>query len=110
MIGELEALGNKYPFRVPPFFALVLRAFSVIEGIALTVDPDYAIVQECFPYIARRLLNDNDPRIKQALRVRLERGMFAWHIPCFVPDRQPIMAMCISSIPPEHDSVRRGVL
>lgn len=27
------------------FFALILRAFSVIEGIALTVDPDYSIVQ-----------------------------------------------------------------
>lgn len=37
-----------YPFSIPPFFALILRAFSVIEGIALTVDPDYSIVQVCF--------------------------------------------------------------
>ena len=41
-MGELEQLGRTYPFRVPPFFALILRAFSVIEGIALRVDPDYS--------------------------------------------------------------------
>lgn len=34
------------------------------EGIALRVDPSYSIVQECFPYLARRLLQDNDPRIQ----------------------------------------------
>jgi len=33
--------------------ALILRAFSVIEGIGLGVDPDYAIVKECFPYLSR---------------------------------------------------------
>lgn len=44
-MAELEDLGSTYPFRIPPFFTLILRAFSVIEGIALAVDPDYAIVQ-----------------------------------------------------------------
>lgn len=46
-MAELETLGKVYPFSIPPFFALILRAFSVIEGIALTVDPDYSIVQVC---------------------------------------------------------------
>ena len=32
--------------QIPSYFALILRAFSVIEGIALRVDPDYSIVQE----------------------------------------------------------------
>jgi aarF domain-containing kinase len=44
VLGELEQLGTRYPFRIPPFFALILRAFSVIEGTALGVDPDYSIV------------------------------------------------------------------
>ena len=52
-MGELEALGRNYPFQIPAFFALILRAFSVIEGIALGADADYAIVQECFPYMSR---------------------------------------------------------
>lgn len=45
VMAELETLGKVYPFSIPPFFALILRAFSVIEGIALTVDPNYSIVQ-----------------------------------------------------------------
>eukprot|EP00775_Hariotina_reticulata_P007498 gene7498-7708_t len=68
VMAELEDLGSSYPFSIPPFFALILRAFSVIEGIALAVDPDYSIVQECFPYLARRLLSDDDPRVHKALR------------------------------------------
>jgi hypothetical protein len=51
-----------------PRAGLVLRAFCVIEGIALKVDPDYAIVQECMPYLSRRLLTDNNPRMRAALR------------------------------------------
>jgi hypothetical protein len=31
--------------QVPAYFALILRAFSVIEGIALRVDPSYSIVK-----------------------------------------------------------------
>ena len=37
-----EACGGA---QVPAYFALILRAFSVIEGIALRVDPTYSIVQ-----------------------------------------------------------------
>eukprot|EP00879_Flechtneria_rotunda_P002659 GHRR01002863.1.p1 GENE.GHRR01002863.1~~GHRR01002863.1.p1 ORF type:complete len:1118 (+),score=442.23 GHRR01002863.1:702-4055(+) len=74
VMSELETLGKQYPFSIPPFFALILRAFSVIEGIALAVDPDYSIVQECFPYIARRLLADDDPRVHKALRDVLYGG------------------------------------
>lgn len=46
----------------------MLRAFCVIEGIALKTDENYAIVQECMPYLSRRLLSDNNPRMRAALR------------------------------------------
>ncbi|GIM09389.1 hypothetical protein Vretimale_13253, partial [Volvox reticuliferus] len=71
---DLEELGKQYPIQVPPFFALILRSFSVIEGIALRVDPNYAIVAECFPYLARRLLNDDSPRMRAVLRDLLYGG------------------------------------
>ena len=53
---------------MPSYFALILRAFSVIEGIALRADPNYSIVAETFPYLARRLLTDNSPRSRAALK------------------------------------------
>jgi hypothetical protein len=31
-------------------------------------DPDFAIVDEAYPYIAKRLLTDDNPRLQEALR------------------------------------------
>lgn len=41
-----------HALQIPSYFALILRAFSVIEGIALRVDPDYSIVQ-----VSQRLIS-----------------------------------------------------
>lgn len=49
---------------VPPYFALVLRAFSVIEGIAMQHNGNYRIVGSCFPYLSQRLLTDDHPRMQ----------------------------------------------
>ncbi|CAG9460317.1 unnamed protein product [Pedinophyceae sp. YPF-701] len=68
VMQQLEERAEEYAFQIPPYFALILRSFSVIEGIALRVDPEYAIVKECFPYLTRRLLQDDSPRTRQALR------------------------------------------
>ncbi len=42
-----ECLSIQFCSRVqtPSYFALILRAFSVIEGIALRVDSEYSIVR-----------------------------------------------------------------
>ena len=66
--AQLDELSADFPFAVPTFFTLILRSFSVIEGIALGVDPSYSIVMECFPYISRRILTDDDPRMHQILK------------------------------------------
>ncbi|TYH92597.1 hypothetical protein ES332_A13G193100v1 [Gossypium tomentosum] len=44
------------------------RAIGVLEGIALVGNPDIAIVDEAYPYIAQRLLTDEFPRLRNALR------------------------------------------
>jgi aarF domain-containing kinase len=49
------------------YFALIIRAISVLEGIALVGDEDFAIIDEAFPYIAQRLLTDDSPRLRAAL-------------------------------------------
>ena len=56
------------PFKIPPYFALVIRAIGVLEGIALVGNPNFAIIDEAYPYIARRLMTDDSPRLKAALR------------------------------------------
>ena len=65
LTGLTEEYGNF--FQIPPYFAYVLRAFSVLEGIALINDPDYSILNECLPYISQRVLTDSSPRAAAAL-------------------------------------------
>lgn len=71
---EIEKLSKQYPIVIPPWFGLIIRAFSTIEGIGLQLDSDYAIVDECFPYMAKRLLTDPNPRIRAALRTFVYGG------------------------------------
>lgn len=49
------------------YFALIIRAIGVLEGIALVGDPDFALVDEAYPYISKRLLTDKSPRLRAAL-------------------------------------------
>merc|ERR1712176_1501502 len=62
---------NRELFQLPPYVLYVARAFSTLEGIGLSIDENYAIVQECYPYLARRLFTDRSPRAKKALRAML---------------------------------------
>lgn len=62
---------NRELFALPPYVLYVARAFSTLEGIGLSIDENYAIVQECYPYLARRLFTDRSPRAKIALRAML---------------------------------------
>eukprot|EP00977_Amphora_coffeiformis_P019132 scaffold6915_cov170-Amphora_coffeaeformis.AAC.9 len=62
---------NRELFQLPPYVLYVARAFSTLEGIGLSIDENYAIVQECYPYLAQRLFTDRSPRAKNALRAML---------------------------------------
>ena len=62
---------NRELFKLPPYVLYVARAFSTLEGIGLSIDENYAIVQECYPYLSRRLFTDRSPRAKRALRAML---------------------------------------
>ena len=45
-----------------------------VQGLGLSVDENFAVVDECFPYIARRMLSDDDPRIRESLRTFIYNG------------------------------------
>lgn len=52
--NELNEVFFRYPFSVPPFFALVTRGLGLLEGIALTGDPEFDIFRASAPYARRR--------------------------------------------------------
>lgn len=66
--ADLAEITFSLPFRIPPYFALIIRAIGVLEGIALVGNPGFAIIDEAYPYISKRLLTDDSPRLRAALR------------------------------------------
>lgn len=65
---DLAKISEDYVFVIPPYFALILKAFAVLEGIGLKADPDYAIINDCYPYLSKRLITDDSPRTRAALK------------------------------------------
>ena len=68
LAADLAEITYEFPFRIPPYSALIIRAVSVLEGIALVGNPQFAIIDEAYPYLAKRLLTDDTPRMRAALR------------------------------------------
>jgi hypothetical protein len=40
-------------FAIPDYFVYMSRAFATLEGIGLSADDKYSILNECFPYLVR---------------------------------------------------------
>jgi len=51
---ELNEVFFRYPFSVPPFFALITRGLGLLEGIALSGDSEFDIFQASYPYARKR--------------------------------------------------------
>ncbi|MFO5439975.1 MAG: ABC1 kinase family protein [Dolichospermum sp.] len=76
---EFSELMYEYPFRVPAKFALIIRSLVTQEGIALSLNPNFKIVEVGYPYIARRLLTGESPALRRRLlNVLFKDGKFQW--------------------------------
>jgi predicted unusual protein kinase regulating ubiquinone biosynthesis (AarF/ABC1/UbiB family) len=76
---QFSELMYEYPFRVPAKFALIIRSLVTQEGLALTLDPNFKIVDVAYPYVARRLLNGESPQLRRRLlEVLFKDGRFQW--------------------------------
>jgi len=59
---------NDIPFSIPPYFAILGRAIVTLEGVALTGNPDYGLILEAYPFIARTLLTRDSSTVQKALQ------------------------------------------
>ena len=76
---EFSELMYEYPFRVPAKFALIIRSLVTQEGIALSLNPNFKIVEVAYPYVARRLLTGDSPGLRRRLlNVLFKDGKFQW--------------------------------
>ena len=77
---DLSALMYEYPFRVPPYYALIIRSLVTLEGIAIYIDPNFKVLSEAYPYVAKRLLTDPADELRTSLQELLFKdGKFRWN-------------------------------
>ncbi|MFB2982599.1 ABC1 kinase family protein [Microseira sp. BLCC-F43] len=77
---QLSALMYEYPFRVPAYYALIIRSLVTLEGIAIHVDPEFKVLSKAYPYISKRLLTDPAPQLRASLQDLLFKdGQFRWN-------------------------------
>ncbi|XP_073019872.1 protein ACTIVITY OF BC1 COMPLEX KINASE 1, chloroplastic [Primulina eburnea] len=77
--GKFNQLVYNYPIRIPERFSLVIRSLLTQEGICFTLKPDFKFLEVAYPYIAKRLLTDPNPALRERLiQVLFKDGIFQW--------------------------------
>lgn len=77
---ELSNLMYEYPFRVPAYYALIIRSLVTLEGIAIRIEPDFKVLSAAYPYVSKRLLIDPAPELRASLKDLLfKEGTFRWN-------------------------------
>ncbi|CAN1294072.1 Uncharacterized aarF domain-containing protein kinase At1g71810, chloroplastic [Linum perenne] len=77
LLGDLGATMYKFKFQIPSYFSLVIRSLAVLEGIAISFDPNYKVLGSTYPWIARKVLTDSSPQLKSSLKSLLYKdGVF----------------------------------
>lgn len=75
--AELDEISreNVLKFSTPPFFTIIIRSLTILEGMALSVDANFRLVRGAYPYVLRQLLSSGRdaevPTSLQKLLIRL---------------------------------------
>lgn len=66
MLFDFSDVCWRYPFRLPTDFTYVMRALLTLEGVALTLNPEFNFIDAALPF-AHRLVLKNNGALGQAL-------------------------------------------
>ncbi|XTZ12476.1 MAG: AarF/ABC1/UbiB kinase family protein, partial [cyanobacterium endosymbiont of Rhopalodia inflata] len=77
---QMSAMMYEFPFRVPAYYALIIRSMVTLEGIAIGIDPNFKVLSKAYPYVAKRLLTDPSQELQTSLKNLLfQNGNFRWN-------------------------------
>ena len=57
--AELDVISreNILKFNTPPFFTIIVRSLTILEGLAISVDPGFRLVKGAYPFVLALLLS-----------------------------------------------------
>lgn len=77
---QMSEMMYDFPFRVPAYYALIIRSMVTLEGIAIGIDPNFKVLSKAYPYVAKRLLTDPSLELRNSLKDLLFKdGSFRWN-------------------------------
>jgi len=65
--ANLEGISYLLPFSLPPFYSLIIRTLTILEGLALSVDPSFRLVRGAYPFIAKQILSSPSQEMSELL-------------------------------------------
>jgi len=77
IVSQVEDTIYEFPLRLPPNLALVLRVATVVEGVCVTLDPDFDFIDVATTYLreqgyieagARQFVEDRVDEVNQAVQ------------------------------------------
>ena len=54
--------------QLPPFYTLIIRTLTILEGLALSVDPKFRLVKGAYPFIAKQILSNQGKTASSPLK------------------------------------------
>ncbi|MBX9723632.1 MAG: hypothetical protein K2X81_19665, partial [Candidatus Obscuribacterales bacterium] len=57
----------RYPFKLPSDFTYIMRALLTLEGVAVTINPDFNFVDAAFPFAQKLIWKEGGASIRQAI-------------------------------------------
>lgn len=68
VVSQLTTALATHGFRLPPYFARVLRALAALEGTATGIDPNFKVIERAYPHVLARVVADRSPEMRDVLR------------------------------------------
>lgn len=57
----------RYPFRLPSDFTYIMRALLTLEGVAITINPEFNFVDAAFPFAQKLIWKEGGATFRQAI-------------------------------------------
>jgi predicted unusual protein kinase regulating ubiquinone biosynthesis (AarF/ABC1/UbiB family) len=76
MLFDFSDVCYRYPFRLPTEFTYVMRALLTLEGVALSINPDFNFIDAALPFAHRIVLKNNGVLGQALLKEVFSEGRF----------------------------------
>lgn len=65
--SNIQSSSLNLPFQLPTFATLIIRTLTILEGLALSVNPKFRLIKGAYPFILKQILTDPTPEMTELL-------------------------------------------